>query len=206
MKNGRLLIGLVFVTAGLTVFWLTRPAAPVSGGENGPLVPATAPGSPSAAPPPPPVTTITAPPGAKGAFTPTPRPRQPNGAPLATGGSPPANPAPAFIPGSVPPPADAHPPDLSAEIGAVQSALRDFRTALGGNPVGTNAEITKSLLGDNLKQIKIPVPTGSQLNGQGELCDHWGTPYFFHQLSAARMEIRSAGPDRQMWTPDDVQQ
>lgn len=198
MKNPRLLIGCVLVAAGLTVFWLTRPAAPVSGGENGPRVPAPA------APNPPPLATNATLPGVKGAFTPTPRPRQPNGAPLATGGSPPANPAPAFIPGSVP--ADAPPRDLRAEIGAVQSALRDFRTALGGNPVGTNAEITKTLLGDNLKQIKIPVPPGSRLNGQGELCDHWGTPYFFHQLSATRMEIRSAGPDRQMWTPDDVQQ
>ena len=206
MKNRRLLVGIVFVAAGLAVFWLTRPAAPVSGGENVPQVPALAPGSPSAAPNPPPLATNTTPPGVKGAFTPTPRPRQPNGAPLATGGSPPANPAPAFIPSPTLPPAEAPPPDLRAEIGAVQSALRDFRTALGGNPVGTNAEITKALLGDNLKQIKIPVPPGSQLNGQGELCDHWGTPYFFHQLSATRMEIRSAGPDRQMWTPDDVQQ
>ncbi len=206
MKNGRLLIACVLVVAGLAVFWGTRPGVPVSGGENDPLAPATTPGSPSAAPNPPLVVTSNTPPGVKGAFTPTPRPRQPNGTPLATGGSPPANPAPAFIPGSLPVPADAPPPDLRAEIGAVQTALRDFRTALGGNPVGTNAEITKTLLGDNLKQIKIPVPPGSQLNGQGELCDRWGTPYFFHQLSATRMEIRSAGPDRQMWTPDDVQQ
>ena len=206
MKNGRLLIGCVLVAAGLVIFWGTRPTAPVGSDENGTPAPATAPGSPSAAPNPPPIVTNSKSTGGKGAFTPTPHPRQPNGAPLATGGSPPANPAPAFIPSPTLPPADAPPPDLRAEIGAVQSALRDFRTALGGNPVGTNAEITKALLGDNLKQIKIPVPPGSQLNGQGELCDHWGTPYFFHQLSATRMEIRSAGPDRQMWTPDDVQQ
>ena len=206
MKNGRLLIVCVLVAVAVAIFWRTQPAAPVGSGENGTRIPATAPGLPSTAPSPPPVATNTTPPGVKGAFTPTPRPRQPNGAPLATGGAPPANPAPAFIPRSLPVPADSPPPDLRAEIGAVQTALRDFRTALGGNPVGTNAEITKTLLGDNLKQIKIPVPPSSQLNGQGELCDRWGTPYFFHQLSATRMEIRSAGPDRQMWTPDDVQQ
>ena len=204
MKNARFLIGLGLVVAGLTVFWLTRPAAPPGDGENVPRVPASAPEQKSAAPNPLPVATSAPPPGAKGAFTPTPRPRLPNGAPLATGGSP-ANPAPAFIPGSTPVTADGRPADLRDEIEVVQTALRDFRTALGGNPVGTNAEITKALLGDNLKQIKIPVPTGSQLNGQGELCDRWGTPYFFHQISAARMEIRSAGPDRQMWTGDDVQ-
>ena len=86
----------------------------------------------------------------------------------------------------------------------VQFALRDYRTAMGGNPVGTNAEITSSLLGNNLKQVKIPLPDGSTVNGSGEMCDPWGTPYFFHQMSATKMEIRSAGPDKQMHTPDDV--
>lgn len=116
---------------------------------------------------------------------------------------------PAVVQNSPVPPAPGaapiQPREIEAEIEEVQFALRDFRTGLGGNPVGSNAEITKALLGDNLKQIKIPVPTGSQLNNQGELCDRLGTPYFFHQLSATRMEIRSAGADRQMWTADDVQ-
>lgn len=97
------------------------------------------------------------------------------------------------------------PARLRADLEDVQLALRDFRTGLGENPVGSNAEITRALLGDNLKQIKIPVPNGSQINAQGELCDRFGTPYFFHQLSGTQMEIRSAGPDRQMWTADDVQ-
>jgi hypothetical protein len=94
---------------------------------------------------------------------------------------------------------------LRADIEDVQLVLRDFRTGLGENPVGNNAEITKALLGNNLKQLKLEVPVGSQLNADGELCDRFGTPYFFHQLSGTKMEIRSAGPDRQMWTADDVQ-
>jgi hypothetical protein len=36
------------------------------------------------------------------------------------------------------------------------------------------------------------------------LCDRWGTPLRFHQLSGERMEIRSAGPDRKFGTPDDA--
>lgn len=82
--------------------------------------------------------------------------------------------------------------------------FRDYRTAVGGNPVGTNAEITGALLGDNVGQVKVALPDGATVNGRGEMCDPWGTPYFFHQLSGTRMEIRSAGPDRQMWTADDV--
>jgi hypothetical protein len=88
----------------------------------------------------------------------------------------------------------------------VQFAIRDHRTALGGNPVGTNVEITNALFGDNLKQIRQPMPDGSRINGNGELCDPWGTPYFFHQQSAQKMEVRSAGPDLELWTGDDILQ
>ena len=111
-------------------------------------------------------------------------------------------------PAAPPPPVTAESaasPDIRTDLEEVLTALRDFRNNLGGNPVGTNAEITKTLLGDNLKQIKVPIPTGSRVNARGELCDRWGTPYFFHQLSRDKMEVRSAGPDRQMWTADDRQ-
>ena len=83
-------------------------------------------------------------------------------------------------------------------------SLRDFRTAFGENPIGSNAEITSALTGNNLKQIRLPVPPGSSVNADGEMCDRWGTPYFFHQLSAKQMEIHSAGPDRMMGTGDDL--
>jgi hypothetical protein len=62
-----------------------------------------------------------------------------------------------------------------------------------------------AVLGDNLKQTRIGPPENQHLNENGELVDRWGTPYFFHQLSKTRMEIRSAGPDRTMWTGDDKQ-
>ena len=86
----------------------------------------------------------------------------------------------------------------------VQFALRDYRSVFGENPIGTNAEITKALTGSNLKQIKIPLPVGSSVNGEGEMCDRWDTPYFFHQISGKEMEVHSAGPDRVRGTADDV--
>lgn len=88
-------------------------------------------------------------------------------------------------------------------IDNLELTLRDFGTALGGNPVGTNAEITAALLGDNAKQVKLELPAGSSLNASGELCDPWGTPWFFHQLSRTKTELRSAGPDRKLYTDDD---
>jgi hypothetical protein len=120
------------------------------------------------------------------------------------------DPGPAVTPVAPPPPG----PDLSTltpeelqrvrdAIDNVEFVLRDFAVALGGNPVGTNAEITAALRGDNLKQLKLDVPGGSSVNASGELCDPWGTPWFFHQLSGTKMELRSAGPDRKLYTKDD---
>lgn len=103
------------------------------------------------------------------------------------------------------PPAVELPGTIVEALDEVQRTLRDYRSSLGENPVGTNAEITQALLGDNLKQVRLVVPAGSNINGNGEMVDRWGTPYFFHQLSKNHMEIRSAGPDRQMWTADDSQ-
>jgi len=117
----------------------------------------------------------------------------------------PAPPAPSSIPTK--PPAPSISPEeirkIHDAIDNLELTLRDFGTALGGNPVGTNAEITAALLGDNTKQVKLEIPTGSTLSASGELCDIWGSPWFFHQLSATKTELRSAGPDRQMYTDDD---
>ena len=114
----------------------------------------------------------------------------------------PEQPAPAPEPAPAPTPQHLTP---ELEIEMVSMSLEDFRRSLGENPVGSNAEITASLLGDNSKNIKLPLPNGAKQNDQGELCDRWGTPYFFHQQSKTEMQIRSAGPDRKMWTNDDIE-
>jgi hypothetical protein len=73
-----------------------------------------------------------------------------------------------------------------------------------GNPVGTNAEITAELTGHNGLHTAFISPKNPAINRAGELCDRWGTPFFFHQLSGTKMEILSAGPDRKRGTADDV--
>jgi hypothetical protein len=84
-------------------------------------------------------------------------------------------------------------------------AIRQYGEMFGGNPVGNNQEITSELSGKNPKHIDfISADAGMIVNGDGELVDPWGTPYFFHQLSGADTEIHSAGPDRVMWTSDDI--
>lgn len=95
---------------------------------------------------------------------------------------------------------------IEQDLRLVLSLLEAFRTNFPreGNPVGSNAEITAALQGRNATQVAF-VPRGhTAVNRDGELCDRWGSPFFFHAESALRMEVRSAGPDRRLWTEDDV--
>jgi hypothetical protein len=82
--------------------------------------------------------------------------------------------------------------------------IHNYHAAFGENPVGTNPEIAAALQGKNPKQINFLAVSGLRLNDKGEIIDGYGTPFFFHQISGQEMEIRSAGPDRVMWTSDDL--
>jgi len=140
---------------------------------------------------------------------------RPNSGPDARPVTPSASPAPAAVePRRGPPPerstlADAlNTPaqDIRTDLRLVIDLLDTFRTNFpqGGNPVGSNAEITSTLAGQNKLRLALIPLDHPAINRQGELCDRWGTPFFFHAESATKMEIRSAGPDRKLWTDDDV--
>lgn len=177
MKRPWLIAGLVLLLAGLVALWLQNPKPPT---RDAPAIAASG-----------------VVPQASGQSTP------------AIAETSPAPPEPATAPPAIPTPArpsvpDATPEQIHVQLENVQMILRDFRTAFGENPVGSNAEITSALTGNNLKQIRLPIPNGSSVNAEGEMCDRWGTPYFFHQLSGKKMEIHSAGPDRMMGTGDDL--
>jgi len=94
--------------------------------------------------------------------------------------------------------------DIHSDLRLINELFIAYRIAVRtGNPVGENAEITATLKGRNrLGYAFIPADCPA-VSAKGELCDRWGTPFFFHQLSGERMEIRSAGPDRRLWTADD---
>jgi len=72
-----------------------------------------------------------------------------------------------------------------------------------GNPIGLNEDITAVLTGHNAKN-GILFPPNNPMIVKGQLVDRWGTPYWFHPSSSTQMEIRSAGPDRNLFTGDDV--
>ncbi len=96
--------------------------------------------------------------------------------------------------------------DIRADLRLVASVVETFRTNFlqTGNPVGSNPDITAALTGQNKLRLALLAPNHPAINRAGELCDRWGTPFFFHAESATKMEIRSAGPDKKMWSEDDV--
>jgi hypothetical protein len=108
------------------------------------------------------------------------------------------------------PPGQPSPPEAANLEPAIvlenmRRAIRQYGEMFGGNPVGTNPEITSQLSGNNPRHIHfLNAEAGMRVNEAGELVDPWGTPFFFHQLSGAVTEVRSAGPDKIMWTSDDL--
>ncbi len=94
--------------------------------------------------------------------------------------------------------------DIHADLRLLNDLFMHYRSAVrDDNPVGDNADITAVLTGRNRLGFAFIPKDHPAINANGELCDRWGTPYFFHQLSGEEMEIRSAGPDRKLWTADD---
>lgn len=103
------------------------------------------------------------------------------------------------------------PPDLPLndtafdDVQTVQVLLDEFCRAFGAMPTGElNDEIVRRLQGENPKGIAVLPKAHPSISAEGELLDRWGTPYRFHPESSWHMSIRSAGPDREMWTADDV--
>ena len=92
------------------------------------------------------------------------------------------------------------------DLQILQELLDVYRRALNGAPSGENAEIVAALRGANPRGIAVLATNHPALRADGQLLDRWGTPYFFHSISRERMEIISAGPDRQLWTLDDLRE
>ena len=79
--------------------------------------------------------------------------------------------------------------------------LRMFNSVPGG---GENVDIMRHMMGGNERRVALISPDHPAINESGELVDRWGTPFHFHQLSRRQLDVRSAGPDKELWTEDDV--
>ena len=93
--------------------------------------------------------------------------------------------------------------DLSLIAHSITSFLIVAKQATE-RPLSANEEWSAALLGKRPGSEPWISPHSPALDHQGRLIDRWGTPLFFHALGGKRWEIRSAGPDHQLWTGDDL--
>lgn len=91
------------------------------------------------------------------------------------------------------------------DVAVVLNLCAEYRKRFHGFPVGEdNASFVNALSGRNPARLAFLPRDHSAIDAQGQLLDRWGKPYFFHLLSRDALEIRSSGPDREIYTPDDV--
>jgi hypothetical protein len=93
--------------------------------------------------------------------------------------------------------------DLEQVKDVVDAFVRSVKIP-GALPTGSNRELVAALAGENPHRIRFLDPAAPYLNADGELLDRWQVPLFFHFVEADDVGLRSAGPDRVMWTADDV--
>ena len=72
-------------------------------------------------------------------------------------------------------------------------------------PIGCNGDLADAFRGKNPHKQRFLPDTHPVFNSDGEMIDRWQTPLFIHPVSAGRWEIRSAGPDKKLWTDDDLE-
>ncbi len=93
--------------------------------------------------------------------------------------------------------------DLTLVSRLMGNALLLVKSA-GDRPLSANEDWAALFLGANPDQERFLPSQHPALNARGQLVDRWGSPLHFHALGGGRHEIRSAGPDRKLWTADDL--
>jgi len=93
--------------------------------------------------------------------------------------------------------------DPQKDLQTLAELMKVYSRIYEGNPIGENMDITKAMTGENEKRL-VTLPPDHPAIRNGQIIDRWGTPYWFHPISGKQMEIRSAGPDKELFTPDDI--
>ena len=86
----------------------------------------------------------------------------------------------------------------TARINATRQSISNIQTAV------QMYEVANSALPDNIDQLTVGTDeTPAPLN-RNQLADSWGTPFQYKKINKFTFEIRSAGPDKNMGTEDDL--
>jgi hypothetical protein len=93
--------------------------------------------------------------------------------------------------------------DVETLVGLIGQYLSSMQNRQGW-PLGSSRDLARVLTGDNPLHLTVIASDHPAINARGYLVDRWGTPYQLHQLSSRVIDVRSAGPDRELFTADDV--
>ena len=99
----------------------------------------------------------------------------------------------------------ARPPE--DDLRDIARTLENFALLVKGDnplPLGANEEVAAALRGKNRVRLRALPDDSRAFNAQSQIVDRWASPLYFHAESRDRIDIRSAGPDRVMWTADDL--
>ena len=100
-----------------------------------------------------------------------------------------------------------HSPDRTGieDMRVVMNLFTHYRDQFGGYPTGEdNATMMNALTGNNPSHMAFINRGHRAIDAQGQLLDRWGSPLFFHLVARDALEIRSAGPDNEFYTADDL--
>jgi len=84
---------------------------------------------------------------------------------------------------------------LTQDVECLFDGLQKYKEHVGAYPTGSNAEVVKSLQGQNSKKVIIGLGRKLELNGKGEFVDPWGNALRFY-FSDNSVLVRSAGENR----------
>ena len=85
--------------------------------------------------------------------------------------------------------------ELGSDIDNLFAGLQQYKEHVGSYPVGGNAQVVKSLMGQNARNVIILVNRKARVNEKGEFVDPWGTALKIY-FTDNNVLVRSAGPNR----------
>lgn len=91
------------------------------------------------------------------------------------------------------------------DIRLLEGLIVDYLLMAKGNrrPIGLNEDVVFALTEPGRFGVRFMSPVNPAISG-GRLIDRWGEPYHVHAVQSDKLELRSAGPDRELFTSDDV--
>ena len=100
--------------------------------------------------------------------------------------------------------AGAEPSKTETDIAQLQRALANYFREYNTLPAGNNVAVMKSLTGDNPRKFVFFAFSSARMGTDRAFLDEWKTAFRITFAKPATAEVRSAGPDREVGTSDDV--